>query len=113
MPNEANTGTRACASGRQVAVVHLTVHPATRICEKAGIPDMDAVGILTLMPGKTTIIIGDMTVRSVDMNVTFLDRFSGTLVLYSSVGMAEQALTQVDDVLNRLLQLVVCPVTRH
>ena len=83
------------------------------ICEKAGIPDVDAIGILTLTPGETAIIAGDMAVRSADVNVAFLDRFSGTLILYGSVGAVEQALTQVNDMLNRLLQFTICPVTRH
>ena len=104
MPNETNTGTRAYVPGKQVTVAHLIAHPAPEICEKAGIPDVDAIGILTLTPGETAIIAGDMAVRSADVNVAFLDRFSGTL---------EQALTQVNDMLNRLLQFTICPVTRH
>ena len=108
MPNEANTGTRAYVPGKQVTVAHLIAHPATEICEKAGIPDVDAIGILTLTPGER-----DMAVRSADVNVAFLDRFSGTLILYGSVGAVEQALPQVNDMLNRLLQFTICPVTRH
>ena len=113
MPNETNTGTRAYVQGKQVTVAHLIAHPAPEICEKAGIPDVDAIGILTLTPGETAIIAGDMAVRSADVNVAFLDRFSGTLILYGSVGAVEQALTQVNDMLNRLLQFTICPVTRH
>ena len=109
MPNETNTGTRAYVPGKQVTVAHLIAHPAPEICEKAGIPD----GILTLTPGETAIIAGDMAVRSADVNVAFLDRFSGMLILYGSVGAVEQALTQVNDMLNRLLQFTICPVTRH
>ena len=89
------------------------VGKAPESCEKAGIPDVDAIGILTLTPGETAIIAGDMAVRSADVNVAFLDRFSGTLILYGSVGAVEQALTQVNDMLNRLLQFTICPVTRH
>ena len=51
MPNETNTGTRAYVPGKQVTVAHLIAHPAPEICEKAGIPDVDAIGILTLTPG--------------------------------------------------------------
>ena len=113
MPNETNTGTRAYVPGKQVTVAHLIAHSAPEICEKAGIPDVDAIGILTLTPGETAIIAGDMAVRSADVNVAFLDRFSGTLILYGSVGAVEQALTQVNDMLNRLLQFTICPVTRR
>ena len=46
MPNETDTGTRAYVPGKQVTVAHLIAHPAPEICEKAGIPDVDAIGIL-------------------------------------------------------------------
>ena len=55
MPNETNTGTRAYVPGKQVTVAHLIAHPAPEICEKAGIPDVDAIGILTLTPGETAL----------------------------------------------------------
>lgn len=113
MPNETNTGTRAYVPGKQVTVAHLIAHPAPQICEKAGIPDVDAIGIMTLTPGETAIIAGDMAVRSADVDVAFLDRFSGTLILYGSVGSVEQALTQVNEMLKQLLQFTICPVTRH
>ena len=85
----------------------------TKLAVWSADPDVDAIGILTLTPGETAIIAGDMAVRSADVNVAFLDRFSGTLILYGSVGAVEQALTQVNDMLNRLLQFTICPVTRH
>lgn len=47
---------------------------------------MDAIGILNRTPGETAIIAGDMAVRSADVNVAFLDRFSGTLILYGARG---------------------------
>ncbi len=113
MPNGTNTGTRAYVPGKQVTVAHLIAHPAPEICEKAGIPDVDAVGILTLTPGETAIIAGDMAVRAAAVQVAFLDRFSGTLILYGSVGAVEQVLIHVNEMLKELLQFTICPVTRH
>lgn len=113
MPNEVNTGTRVYVPGKQVTVVYLIAHPATEICREAGIPDVDAIGTLTLTPGETAIIARDMAVHSADVNVAFLGRFFGTLILYGSVGAVGQVSTQVNDMLNRLLQFTICPVTRH
>ncbi len=43
----------------------------------------------------------------------FLDRFSGTLVFYGSVGDVDQALHNVKDMLTTVLRYDSCPVTRH
>ena len=87
--------------GKQVTLAHLIAHPTDDLAKKIGVPGAEAIGIMTLTPGETAIIAGDMAVRSADVNVAFLDRFSGTLILYGSVGAVEQALTQVNDMLNR------------
>ena len=78
-----------------------------------GEDNADLLGEIDRYAPDAVLIAGDMAVRSADVNVAFLDRFSGTLILYGSVGAVEQALTQVNDMLNRLLQFTICPVTRH
>ena len=40
-------------------------------------------------------------------------RFTALFIHEETVGAVEQALTQVNDMLNRLLQFTICPVTRH
>ena len=104
--------------GKEITIAHLIASPDVTLYEKLGLDprieySKSAIGVLTMSPAETAIIAGDMAVRSADVNVAFLDRFSGTLILYGSVGAVEQALTQVNDMLNRLLQFTICPVTRH
>ena len=40
-------------------------------------------------------------------------RFTALFIHEETVGAVEQALTQVNDMLKRLLQFTICPVTRH
>ena len=63
-------------------IQHFVINSMNCLLYTSGIPDVDAIGILTLTPGETAIIAGDMAVRSADVNVAFLDRFSGTLDVY-------------------------------
>ena len=113
MPNEANTGTRAYVPGKQVTVAHLIAHPAPEICEKAGIPDVDAIGILTLTPGETAIIAGDMAVRSADVNVAFLDRFSGTLIITGELAEVTTAVHEIVRYFRDEMGFAACRITKR
>ena len=39
-------------------------------------------------------IAGDLALKAADVHIGFLDRFSGALVIYGSVGAVEEALSQ-------------------
>lgn len=108
-----NKGTRAYVPGKQVTLAHLIANPSGELCEKVGIPASGAIGILTLTPGETAIIAGDVAVKAASVGIAFLDRFSGTLILYGSVGDVEQSLQAVSTMLKNILGYDNCPVTRH
>ena len=46
------------------------------------------------------------------MHIGFLDRFSGALVIYGSVGAVEEALSQTVSGLGRLLNYTLCEMTK-
>lgn len=108
-----NKGTRAYVPGKQITLAHLIANPDTSLCGKAGVPDSGAMGILTLTPGETAIIAGDVAVKGSGVQIAFLDRFSGTLILYGSVGDVEEALHNVNTMLTNVLGYDGCKVTRH
>lgn len=113
MSDKANKGTRAYVPGKQITLAHLIAHPDADLCAKVGVPDSGAMGILTLTPGETAIIAGDVAVKGSSVRIAFLDRFSGTLILYGSVGDVEQALHNVNAMLTAALGYDGCKVTRH
>ncbi len=102
---------QAYVPGKQVTLAHIIAHPDTTLCEKVGVPSVDAIGILTLTPGETAIIAGDIAIKAADTHIGFLDRFSGTVVIYGSVGAVEHALAQVTQDLDTKLGYSVCEVT--
>lgn len=102
---------QAYVPGKQVTLAHVIAHPEPTLCEKVGIASTDAIGILTLTPGETAIIAGDIAIKAADTQIGFLDRFSGTLVIYGSVGAVEHALSQVTQDLNTKLGYDTCEVT--
>ena len=75
-------------------------------------PESGAIGIMTLTPGETAMIAGDLAMKAADVHIGFLDRFSGALVIYGSVGAVEEALLQTVSGLGRLLNYTLCELTK-
>ncbi|WP_434515651.1 ethanolamine utilization microcompartment protein EutS [Dechloromonas sp. ARDL1] len=98
--------------GKQVTLAHLIAHPTDDLSKKIGVPGAEAIGIMTLTPGETAMIAGDIATKAASVEIGFLDRFSGALVIYGSVGAVEEGLVQVTGVLERLLGYSVCRITR-
>ena len=53
-------------------------------------PEIDfsgsAIGILTVSPAETAIIAADLATKSANVDLSFVDRFSGTLIVTGSLG---------------------------
>ena len=98
--------------GKQVTLAHLIAHPTEDVAKKIGVPGADAIGIMTLTPGETAMIGADIATKAADVQIGFLDRFTGSLVIYGSVGAVEESLQRVVDVLARELHYSPCPLTR-
>lgn len=98
--------------GKQVTLAHLIAHPGQDLAKKIGVPGAEAIGIMTLTPGETAIIAADLATKAAGVDIGFLDRFTGALVIYGSVGAVEEALIQAVRGLNQLLSYAVCDITR-
>ncbi|RJF92778.1 ethanolamine utilization microcompartment protein EutS [Noviherbaspirillum saxi] len=98
--------------GKQVTLAHLIAHPTAELSGKVGVPGTDALGIMTLTPGETAMIAGDIATKAAEVKIGFLDRFSGALVIYGSVGAVEESLAQVLMVLGSQLSYSICTMTR-
>ncbi len=77
--------------GKQVTLAHLIAHPGEELAKKIGVPDAGAIGIMTLTPGETAMIAGDLALKAADVHIGFLDRFSGALVIYGSGGRSRRS----------------------
>jgi ethanolamine utilization protein EutS len=98
--------------GKQVTLAHMVANPTAELCQKVGVGHAEAIGILTLTPGETAIIAGDIATKAASVEIGFLDRFSGALVLAGSIGSVEEALQSVLATLRQVLGFSVCRCTR-
>lgn len=103
--------------GKQVTLAHVIASPDEIIYKKLGLnPDTDysraAIGILSMSPAEISVIAGDLAVKSANINLGFIDRFSGTLIFTGRVAEVEAAVNVICTYLKETLGFTICEVTR-
>ena len=98
--------------GKQVTIAHVIASPMHDIYERLGIDEKGAIGILTLSPYETSIIAADIATKTADVEIGFLDRFTGSVVITGDVQSVETALEAVNETLKNMLGFETTPITR-
>lgn len=98
--------------GKQITIAHVIASPMPDIYDRLGIDEKGAIGILTLSPFETAIIAADIATKASDVEIGFLDRFTGSVVISGDVQSVETALSAVNDTLKDMLGFTTAPITR-
>ena len=103
--------------GKQITICHIIANPDEIIYRKLGLdPAVDynraAIGIVTMSPAETAIIAGDIAIKTSGVELGFVDRFSGTLIVTGRVSEVEAALKALTDYCRDALDFTVCDITR-
>lgn len=98
--------------GKQVTIAHVIASPMEDIYERLGIDQKGAIGILTITPCEVAIIAGDIVTKTADVEIGFLDRFTGSLIITGDVQSVETALKAANETLASLLGFTTAPITR-
>ena len=98
--------------GKQVTLAHVIASPMADIYERLGIDEAGALGILNLTPYETAIIAADIATKTADVEIGFLDRFTGSVLISGDVQSVETALQAVLDTLQTMLAFDIVPMTR-
>ena len=69
--------------------------PMSDIYDRLGIDEAGAIGILTISPYEASIIAADVATKAADVEIGFLDRFTGSVVVSGDVQSVETALKAV------------------
>ena len=99
--------------GKQITIAHVIASPMPDIYERLGIDEKGAIGILTLSPYETAIIAADIATKFADVEIGFLDRFTGSVVINGDVQSVETALGAVNDTLKDMLGFTPLPLQEH
>ncbi|MEA4933257.1 MAG: BMC domain-containing protein [Lawsonibacter sp.] len=91
--------------GKQVTLAHLIANPEPDLYKKMGVigTNFGALGILTITPSEGAIIGADVATKAANVEVVFVDRFNGSLVISGDVASVESALNNVLSVLSEVL----------
>lgn len=100
--------------GKQVTLAHLIANPQEDLYKKLGVigDKRGAIGILTITPSEAAIIGADVATKAADVEIVFVDRFSGSLIICGDVASVEAALKEVIAVLGNLLHFSMTEITR-
>lgn len=100
--------------GKQVTLAHIIASPDPVLYQKLGLEEAgrDAIGIMTITPSEASIIAADLATKASDVSIGFIDRFSGSLLITGDVAAVETAISDITEVLARLLHFSGAPVTK-
>ena len=103
--------------GKQISLAHIIANPDQILYRKLGLDpaieySRSAIGILTIMPAETAIIMGDIAIKSSGVELGFVDRFSGSLIVTGTVSQVEAAVNAVLSYVQETLGFSVCKITR-
>ncbi|MBE5890122.1 MAG: BMC domain-containing protein [Lachnospiraceae bacterium] len=103
--------------GRQVTLAHIIASPDEVLYEKLGLdPRIDyekaAIGVTTVVPSETAIIMADIAIKSSGITLGFVDRFSGSLIITGTVSEVQSAMEAMEDYVKDKLGYSVCPITK-
>lgn len=100
--------------GKQVSLAHLIANPDPGLYKKLGAvtEDAGALGVLTITPSEGAIIAADIATKAANVQLIFVDRFSGSLVVCGDITSVEAALNGVLDTLCGQMGFAEASMTR-
>ena len=103
--------------GKEITIAHLIANPDADLYVKLGLnPKIDysksAIGLMSISPAETAVIAADIAMKAAGVEIGFVDRFSGTLIVTGTISETEAALRAVLDYVKEKMDFKVCNITR-
>ena len=100
--------------GKQVTLAHVISNPDESLYKKMGVigETSGALGIMTITPSEGAIIGADVASKAANINVVFVDRFNGSLVVNGDIASVEEAIRDVLRVLTNVLHFTPTEITK-
>jgi len=98
--------------GKQVTMAHIIPNPQGNLHERLGLDTHNAIGIMTITPSEASIIAADAASKAGSIEIGFLDRFTGSLVITGDVADVETAIKAAVNTLVNVLGFTSTDVTK-
>lgn len=117
LPPELQRIVQELVPGKQISLAHIIANPDEILYTKLGLDpalnySRSAIGILTISPAETAIIMADIATKAAGIELGFVDRFSGSLIITGTVSEVEAATSAILDYVGGKLGFTICPITR-
>jgi len=103
--------------GKEITIAHLIANPDEDLYVKLGLnPKIDysksAIGLMTISPAETAVIAADIAMKAAGVELGFVDRFSGTLIVTGTISETEASLRAVLEYTKTKMGFKICDITR-
>lgn len=103
--------------GKQITLAHIIANPDSILYEKLGLnPAVEyaksAIGVLTVSPAETAIIMADIAIKASGVELGFVDRFSGSVIITGTVSEVDASIHAILLYVEQTLGYTVCGITR-
>jgi len=98
--------------GRQITLAHIIANPDKSLCRSLNVETSGAIGVLTITPPETSIIIADIAIKSAGVQLISVDRVSGSLIVSGTVAEVESAVNSILIYVGEKLAFEVCNLSK-
>lgn len=99
--------------GKQVTLAHVIASPVQQLYAKLGLIDAQgSIGIFTITPSEGAMIAADVASKAANVNIGFVDRFNGSLLITGDVSAVEAAMQDVMNTLCTYMGFTPTPLTK-
>lgn len=103
--------------GKQITIAHIIANPDDNLYSKIGLVENPtrsraAIGMVTMTPAEGAIIASDIAIKTSGVDLGFVDRVTGTLIVTGTVSEVEASLRAIVEFSEVKLGFTICPITR-
>ena len=113
--------TRVRVPGKEVCLAHVLNPSQACIYQNLGLHigthegedhTGEAVGIIRFTPWEAVVVAADVAVKSADIQISFMDRFCGSLIITGGLSQVQTAVESVVKFFDEVLDFKTCSIHR-
>nr|WP_294524405.1 BMC domain-containing protein [uncultured Blautia sp.] len=111
--------TRVRVPGKEVCLAHIISSSQTSIYQNLGLHigvhegedhTGESIGMIRFTPWEAVVVAADVAVKSADVQISFMDRFCGSLIITGGLSQVETAVESVVKFFDEVLGFKTCSI---
>ena len=113
--------TRVRVPGKEVCLAHIISSSQTSIYQNLGLHigvhegeghTGESIGMIRFTPWEAVVVAADVAVKSADVQISFMDRFCGSLIITGGLSQVQTAVESVGKFFDEVLDFKTCSIHR-